>query len=223
MMMYDYDVIIIIVREEVKDGPFLDLAACCSAQLLPEYVRRYRYLLLWTCSGFIPLIIPCSVLWYDSPMYVDLHQIPPTHAPPPRAVNTQSNNKKGYGATMMTNNVVNNINSYPTLITEPDAIQDYRRVMARFMSWKHGKPVSCGANGLTFTAGDAHPANHTFTTEQMLEITPEDIRKWMCLMAYHTENPSREDCPNYATKILSTTQRRHFHISWFIQVFHGIM
>ena len=101
---------------------------------------------------------------------------------------------------MMTNNVVNNINSYPTLITEPDAIQDYRRVMARFMSWKHGKPVSCGANGLTFTAGDAYPANHTFTTEQMLEITPEDIRKWMCLMAYHTENPSREDCPIYATK-----------------------
>lgn len=96
---------------------------------------------------------------------------------------------------MTTNNMIDD----KILLTEPDAIHEYRRVMARFMSWKHGRPVICGRTSLTFAEGDAYPANHTFTTEEMLEITPEDVRKWMCLMAYHTENPSKEDHPIYAT------------------------
>lgn len=91
-----------------------------------------------------------------------------------------------------------NINT-TALLTEPDAIKEYRRVMVRFMSWKHGKPVICGPSNLTFADGDAYPADHTFTTEELLEITPEDLRKWLSLMAYHNENPTRDDHPIYAT------------------------
>lgn len=95
---------------------------------------------------------------------------------------------------------MNNLNDDTMLLTEPDAINEYRRVLARFMSWKHGRPVICGRKSLTFAEGDAYPANHAFTNEEMLEITPEDVRKWMCLMAYHTENPSKDDRPIYATR-----------------------
>ena len=87
------------------------------------------------------------------------------------------------------------MNDSPTLLTQPDAIDQYKRVLVRFMSWKHGKPVSFGKNSLIFNENDIYPTHHDFTTEELLEITPEDIVKWISLMAYHNENPSKEDRP----------------------------
>ena len=92
------------------------------------------------------------------------------------------------------------MNDSPTLLTQPDAIDQYKRVLVRFMSWKHGKPVSFGKNSLIFNENDIYPTHHDFTTEELLEITPEDIVKWISLMAYHNENPSKEDRPIYATR-----------------------
>ena len=47
---------------------------------------------------------------------------------------------------------------------------------------------------------DAYPTARAFTVNELLDITPEDVRRWMSLMAYHKENPSKEDRPIYNTK-----------------------
>ena len=61
------------------------------------------------------------------------------------------------------------------------------------------KASSFGKNKLFFN--DAYPTTqHEFTTSELQVITPEDVCKWMSLMAYHKENPMKEDRPIYATK-----------------------
>jgi hypothetical protein len=84
------------------------------------------------------------------------------------------------------------------LIAEPDALVQYKHLLVHFMSWKHGKPVLFGKNKLILN--DAYPTTHEFTTSELQDIISEDVCKWMSLMAYHIENPTKEDRPIYATK-----------------------
>lgn len=88
----------------------------------------------------------------------------------------------------------------PTLLTQPDAIAQYKRQLVRFMSWKDGKPYTVGPTKIIFDEIDVYPTNHDFTTDELLAITPEDIVKWFSLKAYHNVNPSKEDRPLYATQ-----------------------
>jgi hypothetical protein len=62
---------------------------------------------------------------------------------------------------------------------------------------EHGKPVHFGRNKLIFNANDImYQSTHVFTTNELLNINPDDVSKWMSLMAlYHKENPSKEDRP----------------------------
>ena len=101
--------------------------------------------------------------------------------------------------TIIVNMNTNNRDSL-TLLTEPDAIDQYKRQLVRFMSWKHGKPISFSQNNIVFNANDIYPTHHDFTTEELLAITPEDIVKWMSIKAYHKLNPSKRDEPIYATQ-----------------------
>ena len=106
-------------------------------------------------------------------------------------------------------------------LSQPDAVIDYKRVLVRFMAWLHGKPVSFGSSSILFNSNDVYPTNHEFPTNELLAITPEDIVRWMSLMAYHNTNPMKEDHPVYATKnSLKYTKKAishfmiHTHIQW---------
>lgn len=51
------------------------------------------------------------------------------------------------------------------------------------MSFKHGMP------------DDPYPKEKTFTKEELLELTPSDIRRWLCLRCFNDPDPNEDDKP----------------------------
>ena len=59
----------------------------------------------------------------------------------------------------------------------------YRPMLIRFMG---------------FTDGREYPKTQTFTTEELLAVTPEHLVGFFSLLAYGMANPGSNDCPTHA-------------------------
>lgn len=73
------------------------------------------------------------------------------------------------------------MNDYQQL-NPPTQLRTYRSHMAKFMSFLHGVE---------------YPIEQEYTLEQLRDVHPNDIRRWMCLLAYGREQPGPEDHPIY--------------------------
>ena len=82
-------------------------------------------------------------------------------------------------------------------VAEPQHVRSYKGIFLRFMAYKHGCPISFTPGGLLKV--DAYPMNHVFTNEVLNDITPLDVCKWFCLIAYHLETPTADERPIFST------------------------
>lgn len=83
-------------------------------------------------------------------------------------------------------------------IAAPEDLPKYRRLLHRFMAFKHGRPYLFSPAGRLRI--DAYPLDHQYTNDELLAITPGDICQFMCLMVYNKPTPTRADKPIYGRK-----------------------
>lgn len=62
----------------------------------------------------------------------------------------------------------------------------YFTVLRDFMSYHHNRKV-------------LYPPSHTFTRDELLEVTPDAICKWMTVKLYETETPAERALPTYGS------------------------
>jgi hypothetical protein len=86
-------------------------------------------------------------------------------------------------------------------LNQPKQLRTYRSHMSKFMS---------------FLDGVDYPANQEYTPEQLRQVRPTDIRRWMCLLAYGNQDPSIDDHPIY--RRAETLKYYSKSLSYF---FHG--
>ena len=68
----------------------------------------------------------------------------------------------------------------PNNINAPTQRHRYHRFLAEFMEYKNKV---------------AYPSDKTFTDEELLEITPDHLYRWMCFKVFEKEDPTEEDTP----------------------------
>ena len=62
----------------------------------------------------------------------------------------------------------------------------HQQYMCELMSFVHGHP------------DDPYPREKTYSKEEILELRPSDVKRYMLFKAYHDPDPSPNDEPKYA-------------------------
>ena len=89
----------------------------------------------------------------------------------------------------------------------------YQQYMCEMMSFLHGR------------SGDPYPRDKTYTKEELLEIQPSDVKKYLMLKAYHDPFPGPNDRPIHArAEALRKVKQgiSHFMPNWMVAWIDGV-